>query len=285
MKKIGLVLEGGGMRGSYTAGCLCWLIDNNIEFDYGVGISAGAVNLCSYALKNKQYLYDIAVTYMPNKQNVGLIPLLKERTYIGYNYMFNDLLKTTLKYDISPLKDIDMKLEIGAFDLNLSKNVWFNQNELDLDLRILKGACTLPMAGKIVDFNGGRYLDGGIGTMVPVNKSIENGCDKHLVIITKDESYIRKPAGKKTIGATKFSYPKYPALVDALNIRTDTYYREMDQVAKMVEKDTAYLIRPTKKFDVKRFSGDAKTLEKLFELGYQDMEDQKIQLLKFLEIN
>ena len=54
MSKTGLVLEGGGMRGAYTAGVLSWLIDQGIEMDYGVGISAGAMNLCSYAMKNKQ---------------------------------------------------------------------------------------------------------------------------------------------------------------------------------------------------------------------------------------
>ena len=220
---------------------------------------------------------------MPHKQNVGMIPLLKEHTYIGYNYMFEYLMKDKLKYDVTPLKDIKMKMEIGAYDLNKSKNVWFDQNDLDNDYKLLRGACTLPMTGKIVDYKGGRYLDGGIATMVPVDKSIEFGCDKHLVIITKDVSYVRKPAGKMTISSTKFSYPKYPALVDALNIRTDTYYREMDQVAQMVEEKTAYLIRPSKNYPVKRFSGDAATLKKLFDLGYQDLEDQKEKILEFVK--
>ena len=220
---------------------------------------------------------------MPNKKNVGIVPLMKEHTYLGYNYMFDELLKNIVNYDVEPLKSGFMDIEIGAYDLNQSKNVWFNQNDLKNDLKILKGACTLPIVGNIVDYNNSRYLDGGIATMIPVDKSIEYGCDKHLVIITKDESYVRKNASSQLISATKFCYPKYPSLVDALNVRTATYYKEMDQVTKMVKENTAFLIRPTKKYPVKRFSGDAETLKKLFQLGYEDMESQKKLILDFLK--
>ena len=78
MSKIGLVLEGGGMRGAYTAGALAWLIDNNIEFKYGTGISSGAMHICSYFKKDKKALEDIGCRYMSDKRNVGIIPLLKE---------------------------------------------------------------------------------------------------------------------------------------------------------------------------------------------------------------
>ena len=283
MSKIGLVLEGGGMRGAYTAGCLCWLIDNEIEFDYGVGISAGAMNLCSYAMKNKTYLYDVMVKYMADKRNVGRIPLMKEGTYVGYNFMFDDLLSNIVKYELTPLKTCSMEVEIGIYDLEAAKTVWVDKSEMDLGLRLLKGACTLPIAGKIVDYNHRRYIDGGVTTMVPVDRSIRAGCDKHFVIITKDEGYVRKPAGKLLLGATRFCYPKYPALLDNLRERTDVYYREMGEVEQMVENKTAVLFRPTKHMNVKRFSGDPVALQQLFELGYQDLEARREEIFEFVK--
>ncbi len=283
MGKIGLVLEGGGMRGAYTAGCLAWLVDHEIEFDYGVGISAGALNLCSYLLKNKDYLYDCSVTYVADKRNVGLIPLRKEGTYVGYNFMFDEILAKIVKYDISELKNVKTKAEIGIYDLEQAETIWFDKNELDEGLRLLKGACTLPIAGNIVDYNGHRYIDGGVTTMVPIDQSIKYGCDKHLVIITKDEGYVRKPAGKPLLTATKFNYPKYPALVDNLKVRTDVYYSEMEKVQNMVEEGNAMLFRPTKHLNVKRFSGDHETLDQLYKLGYQDMEDRKEEILTFVK--
>ena len=88
MENIGLVLEGGGMRGAYTAGALVWLIENNIMFNYGVGISSGAMHICSYYKKDIKLLEEISCKYMADKRNVGIIPLLKERRYVGYDYMF-----------------------------------------------------------------------------------------------------------------------------------------------------------------------------------------------------
>ena len=127
MGKTGLVLEGGGMRGAYTAGVLTWLIDQGIEFDYGVGISAGAMNLCSFAMRNKQYLYDVGVIYMPDKRNVGLNPLFKERHYVGYDFMFDRLLKDTIHYKLDALRKSPMEIEIGLFNLNTSKVEWVRE--------------------------------------------------------------------------------------------------------------------------------------------------------------
>lgn len=170
MGKTGLVLEGGGMRGAYTAGVLTWLIDHEVEFDYGVGISAGAMNLCSFAMRNKQYLYDVGVIYMPDKRNVGLNPLLKERHYVGYDFMFDRLLKETIHYELDTLRQSSMEIEIGLFNLNTSKVEWVKKQELDDDLRLLKGACTLPLAGSPVPYRDGLYMDGGVTTMVPIKR-------------------------------------------------------------------------------------------------------------------
>ncbi|MFQ8582285.1 MAG: hypothetical protein ACLSA6_06915 [Holdemania massiliensis] len=148
---------------------LTWLIDHEVEFDYGVGISAGAMNLCSFAMRNKQYLYDVGVIYMPDKRNVGLNPLLKERHYVGYDFMFDRLLKETIHYELDTLRQSSMEIEIGLFNLNTSKVEWVKKQELDDDLRLLKGACTLPLAGSPVPYRDGLYMDGGVTTMVPIS--------------------------------------------------------------------------------------------------------------------
>ena len=281
MGKTGLVLEGGRMRGAYTAGVLTWLIDHEIEFDYGVGISAGAMNLCSFAMRNKQYLYDVGVIYMPDKRNVGLNPLLKERHYVGYDFMFDRLLKDTIHYELDALRKSPMEIEIGLFNLNTSKVEWVKKQELDDDLRLLKGACTLPLAGSPVPYCGGLYMDGGVTTMVPIKRSLGYGCDKHLVIVTKDEGYVRKPSSKMLLNTSKMAYHNQ-ALIDALKIRSDVYYEEMNLVDDLQKEGKALLLRPSKNLGVKRFSGDAEALKQLFELGKADCETRKAELLSFL---
>lgn len=282
MDKIGLVLEGGGMRGAYTAGALSWLIDNHVEFDYGVGISAGAINLCSYLLKDKQFLHDITVKYMSDKKNVGLIPLLKEHRYVGYDYMFDDLLINQVKYDTSLITEKKMNMEFGIYDLNQSKTIFFNASDLDPGLRMLKASCTLPIAGKIVDYKGHRFLDGGISIMIPIDRSIEQGCNKNIVIITKPDGYVRKAASQLMQKMMAFNYPNYPKMVYDYIHRHESYNRQMDLILKQVEENKCILVRPSKTIPVKRFSGDPENLKSLYELGYKDMEARKEEILKFI---
>ncbi|MFV0379633.1 MAG: patatin family protein [Anaerorhabdus sp.] len=283
MNKIGLVLEGGGMRGAYTAGALAWLIDNNVVFDYHVGISAGAVHVYSYLLKNKTFLHDISVSYMSDKRNVGLTPFLKERRYVGYDYMFDDLLSKQLNFDIKPLKKSKVKSEIGIYDLNKCETIFFSTDELDDNLKMIKAACTLPIAGRIIDYKNHRFLDGGISVMIPIERSIEQGNNKHLIIITKPEGYIRKAAGSFMRWIMKLNYKNYPKMIEHYTNRHLSYNNQMSIIDELSKKNEALLIRPSITIPVKRFSGDPDNLEKLYNLGYRDMENKKEEILSFMK--
>ncbi len=280
--KIGLVLEGGGMRGAYTAGALAWLVDQGIEVDYGVGISSGAVHLCSYFLKNKKFLYDMSVKVIPDKKNVGLYPLLHERRYVGYDHMFDDLLPNDLKYSVTSLRENQAKLEFGLYDMTQCNTRFFDSSYLDDDLRYLKASCTLPIAGRIVTIDNVPYLDGGIEIMIPIERSFDVGCDRNLIITTKPEGYVRKAASNFMVNLMKMNYPKYPKLVEHYANRHLSYNRQMEIIEEGCKNNTCYLVRPSETIDVKRFSGDSENLAKLYDLGYADMENNKEDILLFL---
>ncbi len=283
MKKIGLVLEGGGMRGAYTAGALAWLVDNNIEFEYGVAISAGAVHLCSYLLKNKKFLHDISVKYMTDKKNIGMRPFLREGRLVGYEYMFNDLLYKQLKYDVSPIIESDTKAEFGVYDCEKGEVIFGNREYLDKELNFLKATCTLPIAGKIVDYFDKKILDGGIRCMIPIERSIEVGNVKHVVISTKPEGYVRKKAGFLMRTLMRLNFLKYPQVYKDYFVRHQSYHKQVDIVENLVKDNKAFFLRPTEIIPVARFSGDEENLVKLYELGYRNMEERKEEFLKFIE--
>ncbi len=282
MNKIGLVLEGGGMRGAYTAGTLAWMIDNKIEVDYGAGISAGAMNLCLYFMKDTKLLYDITVVHTSDKRNVGLTPLFKEGRYVGYDYMFDDLLLKQIKLDCSSLRTNHAPLEMGLYNMNTCDIEYYGSNALDDHLRLLKASCTLPIAGRIVDVQGKPMLDGGIKVMIPIERAIEKGCTKNIVIITKPEGYVRKPASGFMRWFMNVNYPKYPKMVNDYIHRHEQYERQMAIIDQQVETQQAFLVRPSQEIPVKRFSGDPENLKRLFELGYADMESRKEELLAFM---
>lgn len=282
MSKIGLVLEGGGMRGAYTTGALVWLLDNNITFNYGVGISSGAVSLCNFYLKDKELLYDISVKHTADKRNVGIIPILKERRYVGYDFMFDELLLKQIKMNTQQLTKDKVNMEIGIYDLDKGETLFFGPEYLDSELRMLKASCALPIASRVVEYNGHRYLDGGISVMIPYQRSIDKGNDKHFVIVTKPDGYIRKKAGSFMQKFMKFNYPKYPKMCEQYNNRHIAYNEQMSKVLQGVKDNNTFLVRPSKNISVKRFKGDPKSLNELFELGYSDMEAQKEKILKFI---
>ncbi len=282
MNKLGLILEGGGMRGAYTAGCLTWMIQNNIEADYGVGISAGALNICNYFLKDEKLLHDTTVIHTADKKNIGLYPILHEGRYVGYNYMFDQLLLKDLKYNTSSLREKNSPLEFGVYDMEKCETIFYNASHLDDELRMLKAACTLPIAGNIVYYNGMKMLDGGISVMIPIERALEKGCNRNIVIVTKPEGYVRKAAGAFMRWFMKFNYPNYPKMVHNYINRHESYHAQMNKIEEEIKKGRCILIRPSISIPVKRFSGDPENLKKLYELGIQDMENRKAEILEFI---
>ncbi len=283
MEKIGLVLEGGGMRGAYTAGALSWFVDHNIEFDYGVGISSGAVHLCSYLLKNKTYLYDISVVYMTDKSNIGIQALLSEGRFVAYDHIFDTVLYKEIGYDVKPLINSDKEFELGIYDCKAGDAYYLGKEALDEKLQFLKATCSLPIAGKIVKYDGKEYLDGGIKYMIPIDRSLEVGCNKHFVISTKKKGYIRKAASWFMRWFMKLNFLKYPKLANDYNIRHIRYHEQVDLVEELEKQGSAFFLRPSIEIPVKRFSGDRVNLEKMYQLGIDDMEKQKEEIFKFLE--
>lgn len=283
MEKIGLVLEGGGLRGAYTAGVLAWFLDHHVEFDIVVGISSGALLAAPFVTKDRKTLHDLAVVYSGKQDNVGLKPILREGTPVGYNYLFDTIINQQLKLDASKVREADTKMEIGIYDMSKCETIWLTNKDLDDRWQFVKAACTLPIAGRSVKIKGKKYMDGGLTTMIPIFRSEEHGCDRHVVITTKDISFVRKPNHPLLQVLLDLIYIKYPKMLKDFRKRTGIYYDEKAKVEHLVEENRALLIRPSKNLGVKRFSGDPEKLKALFDLAYADCDAQKGQILEFIE--
>ena len=184
MKKIktSLVLEGGGMRGAYTAGALSWLIDHGIEFDASYGISTGAVHLANFLMKSKENLYDFSVHRIVDPRIVGLRPLLHCGRIVDYDYLFDHILTEECRFDISPLKDCREGF-IGLYVLSEGKTIYFPTREISM--KGLEASTSLPILGVVIKENGLELMDGGITDMIPIRQAIDDGCSRHLIITTK----------------------------------------------------------------------------------------------------
>ena len=279
MSKVGLVLEGGGVRGAYTAGALTWLYDNNIKFDYGVGISSGAVYLCLYELGRMDSLKKASCDYATRSDIVGAKAFLKEGHYVSYLNLFRHYLLEEEKVDIKPLKERKANIEVGAYDLKEGKTNYYGVNDFDENLDLLRGTCALPIASAVVETGGKRLLDGGITKMIPIERAIEMGCEKCLVITTKPADYVRKPASKILELMMKINYKECPQVAKDYHVRHLNYYKQINLIKEMCDKGEAVQVFPSRTIKVSRFKGDPEKCEELFELGYQDMEKSKEAIL------
>ena len=280
MSKLALVLEGGGMRGAYTAGCLSWFIDNNVEFDSAYGISTGAVYMCSYLIKEKRYLFELSTDYIVDKNLIGIRPLLREGRIVGYDYLFKHILTDVFKFDIDRVNKCLAKAKIGIYDLNEGKTVY--KEVQNIDMLDLKAACSLPILGKVVKKDDHLLLDGGITKMIPIEESISDGNTKHFVITTKPADYIRKPSNFFVNWLMRLCYFQYRSIYDDYKVRHLNYNNQMDIIRKLVAEKEAINMYPSESVKVSRLSGDRETLVKLYEMGRQDMENRRQEILEFV---
>jgi len=283
MKKIktSLVLEGGGLRGAYTAGALAWLIDNNIEFDSAYAISVGAVYLADYLLKNKDYLFKFSTEGIADKRAIGLRSILKCGKIVNYDLIFNELMDS-YGFDMSPLKDEKCDAKIGLYELEEAKTIFKNIQKMDK--RELQAASTLPIIGGVMTYSEDRHiLDGGISEMIPMNQALADGNEAFLVITTKPADFVRKPSKKIVVKTMELWYPTCPNIAKDYAIRDKNYYDQLGKVKKAVSENKAIHISPTKSSNVSRLGGSREELIELYELGYADMETKKDDILKMFK--
>ena len=279
--KTALVLEGGGMRGAYTAGALSWLLDNNIEFDNAYGISTGAVHLCNFLTGSKDRLFDFSVDGIVDKRIVGIKPLLRCGRIVDYEFLFDHIIKEEKQFDINDLKNCKTDAYIGLYELSEGKTEYYSVR--DISLKELQASTSLPIIGKIVEDKGRQILDGGITDMIPIQQAVKDGCNRCLIITTKPGDYVRKPAKKAIVELMRLSYPQCENIAEDYKIRHLNYQKQIEMIKEMEDKGEAVYCFPSRTSNVTRMGGSRDELAVLFELGYNDMEERKEQILKLLE--
>lgn len=282
---IGLVLEGGGFRGCYTAGALKWLSDNNIYIKYSASISATTAYAFCYATERIKEMEYVSTVAIKDRGVSGIRPIFKEGGLIGMGYLQEKYLKPFHKEALEYLRQTDREVEIGLFNMDKEVLEYYGKNDFNDAGDHIKASCVLPLSGKMTTIDGQRFLDGGIRTMVSIERSIATGHDKNLVIVTKDKDYVRKPNGFILDKMLKLVYHKYPTMLANIDDRVESYYHEMGMVEDLEKQGKALLIRPSRDCGVTRLSGSYEQLKELFDLGYQDMEDRREDIFKFLEID
>lgn len=278
----GLVLEGGGMKGIYTAGVLEYFMEKDLYFQNCYGVSAGACHLCSYISKQKRRAYNVSLNYLKDKNYCSIRSLL----------LTGDLFNVTMCYDTIPnkLEPYDYKTaakyEGNAYavvtNISTGEAEYMPMREMHRDTLAVRASASLPLVSRNVKIGDAYYLDGGMADPVPIRKAIADGNQKNVVILTKEVGYIRKPASKASANMIRLKYTKYPKLYELITNRHTRYNETLRFLDEEEKAGRAFVIRPKKANDIGRIEKDRQKLEALYELGYQDAKECYDELMTFL---
>ncbi len=281
MYQAGLVLEGGGMKGVYTAGVLDFFLDKEILFSSCYGVSAGACHLCSYLSHQRGRAYHVVVDYLEDKRYCSLQSLLTTGDLFRADMCY-DLIPNYLNpYDYEAFEKYPGKAYAVVTNIETGKAEYMQLREMHRDIVAVRASASLPLVSRNVKIGNGLYLDGGIADSIPIQRSILDGNRKNVVVMTKEVGYRRKPSSN--LGMIKLRYAKYPKVYELMKQRHIQYNETLDYLERLEQEGRVFIIRPQHNSEVGRIEKDAVKLQALYEQGYQEAGDCYQALRTFLE--
>ena len=284
MGKTGLVVEGGGMKCAYCAGVLGQFLENGITFDYCIGVSAGAASVASYLAGQKGRNLRFYTEYIDDPWYFGVRSFLKNGDLFNLKYIYGDLTNSGGRdpLDLEALKKNPAEYEIVATCAETGEGVYFSKDDLiQDDYRHVMASCAIPAVCRPVEIDGKHYYDGGLADSIPMQRALDRGCDKLVVIASKSRKFVKTP--EKFRMMYTLMCRKYPKAVKALNDRYLTYRRQQKLMFDLEKAGTAFLFTPETDRKINTFTMDREVNQHMYDLGVQDFRRKQQKLAAFLK--
>lgn len=280
MNNYGLILEGGGMRGAYTAGVLDFFLDKDIEFKSCYGVSKGTVNALNYLSKQRGRSLHIDIDYLKDRDYASMYNLFTTGNYFGTKMCYDTIPNKLNPYDYETLKKYKGKFYAVVTNCKTGKAEYIDYLEKNANINIIRASCSLPMMAEMVKLGNDLYLDGGISDSIPIRQSVKNGNNKNVVILTRDITYRKKP--NELMPLMKIKYKKYPNLIKAMEERHINYNRTLEYIENQEREGNIFVIRPKEPVKVARIEKDREKLKQLYNIGYNDAKKSYENLKIFM---
>ncbi|MEG0570237.1 MAG: patatin family protein [Oscillospiraceae bacterium] len=282
MFNAGLVLEGGGMRGLFTAGVLDFFLEKQVEFEEIIAVSAGACHACCFISKQHGRAKAVSLDYLNNKHYCGLYSLFTTGDLFGAKFVYDDIPNKLNLFDNDTFENSQSKLfatvtnvQTGQAEYLLLKNL--RQGN---DINAVRASASLPIVSNIVQYNTKFYLDGGMADSIPIKKAQADGYLKNVIVLTQPKSYLKLP--NKAVPIIKHKYKQYPNLINAIANRHINYNDTCLYINSQEESKKVFVIRPKENLSVRRIEKDREKLESTYNLGYEAAKEKYEDMIKFL---
>lgn len=281
--KLGLVVEGGGMKCAYSAGILDKFLDNGFQFDYAIGVSAGSSSTASFLAGQRGRNRRFFVDHVSEPGYMGMRTFLKTGSFFGLEYIYATLTNSDGNdpIDYQALLNNPTEFKIVATDAATGKPVYFDKTDATQDdYRIFMASCAIPVVSKPVKIDGKYYFDGGCSDPIPVRKALADGCDKVVVLLCRPKDTVR--TDEKHQHLMKAALVKYPKTYHTIMNRAIIYNETLSFTRKLEEEGKALIIAPDETLPVSTYTKDPEVLQNLYDIALKDFEIKKERILRFI---
>ena len=279
--KKGLVLEGGAMRGMFTSGVLDVFMENGIEFDGAIGVSAGATFGCNFKSRQIGRAIRYNKRFSHDWRYCSIRSLIFTGDLYGADFCYNQIPNKLDLFDLEAYRSNPMEFYCVASDCLTGKPVYKKLESCDEhDLVWMRASASMPIASKVVEVDGYKLLDGGMTDSIPLEYFESLGYNRNLVILTQPREFIKETAG--LMGLMKILLHKYPKIIEAMKHRAEFYNRETREIFEKADRGEVFVICPEKSLGISRTDKNPDELQRVYDEGRRIAAEQLEKVKSFL---
>ncbi len=284
MVNAALVLEGGALRGMFTAGVLDVFLEQGIVFAYVNGVSAGSLNGINYVSKQNGRSRDVNLNYVNDPRYLGVRNIVSNGGIFNFNFLFGEISEELMPFDARTFFASKQRFEVVATNCRTGMAEYFEKGKEPEIMRASAASSSMPVVSSMIRLNGNSYLDGGIAEPIAYKRAMEQGYEKIVLVLTRQAGY-QKPSTSKAMKLTyERRYRKYPRLVERLIAVPEHYNAEQKEIAALEAEGKVFVIRPQKPVNISRVEKDVVRLRRLYDEGCDEMRKRMEEMYRYLEL-
>jgi predicted patatin/cPLA2 family phospholipase len=281
LENAALVLEGGGLRGTFSSGVLRRFVDDKLYFAYVIGVSMGACNAANYLSLQPERNRIVNSRYVRDSRYISYRRLFTGGDLFGMDFIFHEIPGRLIPFDLETFLANPIRCVTGASDCVTGEALYYDKNDLGRDyLTVLKASSSLPFIAKPVEYKGRFLMDGGLADSIPVRRALEDGWKKRVVILTRPAGYRKKPS--RLPGILLRAYRRFPGLLQNLQDRHLRYNETMDHIEALESRGEIFVIRPEADLPAGRVERNIAKIYLTYDVGYAAAHSCLEKLLAYL---
>lgn len=285
MTEGALVLEGGSLRGVFTAGVLDVFMEQGIEMSYVNGVSAGSMSGMSYVSKQIGRTIKVDLDYVNDKRFLSFRNLVEKRSIFNFDFLFGELSNTLVPFDYDTFYKSEQIFEVIATRCKTGKPEYFEKSKCDNFIDAVKASSSIPILSRMITVEGKKYLDGGCSMPVAYQRAIDLGYEKIVLVLTREPGYRKQPLDKWTKKGYERYFAPLPRFLKALEDVPERYNRMQEEIDRLEKEGRIYVIRPDHHVTVQRTEQDKRKLEALYQEGRRLAVEHMDSLKAYLKLN